>query len=113
MNSHFSTLPVFNGRNFSEWREQIKFYLGVMDLDLALREEKPSSITDSSIEEEKFHYKNWEKSNRLSLIYMRMSMASNIKSALPETESVKEMIKFVEERSQTADKSLARTLLST
>jgi hypothetical protein len=44
---------------------------------------------------------------------MQMSMASNIKSALPETESVKEMIKFVEERSQTADKSLARTLLST
>nr|KYP66638.1 Retrovirus-related Pol polyprotein from transposon TNT 1-94 [Cajanus cajan] len=50
-----------------------------MDLDLALREEKPSAITDSSTEEEKVHFKNWEKSNRLSLMYMRMSIADNIK----------------------------------
>ncbi|KAF1876471.1 hypothetical protein Lal_00029819 [Lupinus albus] len=42
-----------------------------------------------------------------------MSIASNIKSALPKTESAKEMLKFVEERSQTADKSLAGTLMST
>ena len=58
MNSHFLTLPVLNGLNFSEWREQIKFYLGVKDLDLSLREEKLSAITDSSSEEEKVHYKN-------------------------------------------------------
>jgi len=42
-----------------------------------------------------------------------MSIASNIKSALSKTDSAKEFIKFVEERSQTADKSLARTLMST
>ena len=84
-----------------------------MDLDLALREDEPSAITNTSTEEEKVHYKNWERSNRLSLMYLRMSIASNIKSALPETENAKEMIKFVKERSQTADKSLAGTLMST
>ena len=43
---------------------------------------------------------------------MRMSIESNIKSALPQTESAKEMIKLVEECSQTVDKSLAGTLMS-
>ena len=37
---------------------------------------------------------------------MRMSIASNIKSALPKIDSAKEFMKFVEERSQTTDKSL-------
>ena len=44
---------------------------------------------------------------------MRMSIASNIKSALPKTDNAKEFMKFVEERSQTTDKSLVGTLMST
>ena len=44
---------------------------------------------------------------------MRMSIAINIKSALPKTENAKEFMKFVEVRSQTVDKSLAGTLMST
>jgi len=42
-----------------------------------------------------------------------MSIASNIKSALSKTVSAKEFMKFVEERSQTANKSLVRKLMST
>lgn len=61
MHLQFSPVSNFNGLKFSKWSEQIQFYLGVMDLDLALREEKPSAITTTSTEEEKVHYKNWEK----------------------------------------------------
>jgi hypothetical protein len=67
-------VPVFNGLNFSEWKEQVEFHLGVLDLDLALSEEKPAAITDASSNEEKTHYKAWEKSNRQSLKFMRMSI---------------------------------------
>jgi len=42
-----------------------------------------------------------------------MSLASNIKSVLPKIDNVEEFMKFVEERSQTADKSLIGTLMST
>ncbi|KAL5837578.1 hypothetical protein ACOSQ3_014747 [Xanthoceras sorbifolium] len=45
-----------------------------------------------------------------------MSVANNIKSTLPKTESAKEFMNFVDtlkRRSQTADKSLARTLIGT
>ena len=45
VHSHFLYVPVFNGLNFSELSEQIHFYLGVMDLDLALRVEDPISIS--------------------------------------------------------------------
>ena len=43
---------------------------------------------------------------------MRMTVANNIKTALPKTEVAKEFMKFVEERSQTADKSLTGTLMA-
>jgi len=42
-----------------------------------------------------------------------MSLANNIKSALPEIENAKEFMKFVEERFQIIDKSIAGTLMST
>ena len=87
--SYASPVPIFNGLNFSDWCEQVQFHLGVLDLDSALQVEKPAAITDTSSAEEKSYYKNWERSNRLSLMFMRMSIANNIKSALPKTESAK------------------------
>jgi len=113
LHSHASSVPVFNGLNFPDWSEQIQFHLGVLDLDLAFQVEKPTAITDASSNEEKAHYKACARSNRLSLMFMRMSIASNIKSALPKIDDAKEFMKFVEERSQTVDKSLAGTLMST
>ena len=63
MRSHISSIPIFNGLNSPEWSEQIRFYFGVMDLDLSLQIEEPYAITVSSTEGEKIHYKNWEKIN--------------------------------------------------
>ncbi|XP_074562538.1 uncharacterized protein LOC141819065, partial [Curcuma longa] len=109
----FPSVTVFNGLNFSEWNEQVNFHLGVLDLDFALLKEKPTAITDSSSEEEKSKYKIWERSNRLSLMFMRMTIANNIKTTIPQTENAKEYLKFVEERFCSADKSLAGTLNGT
>ena len=71
----------------------------MLDLDLAFQVEKPAAITDANSNEEKAHYKAWARSNKLSSMFMRMSIASNIKSALPKTDDAKEFMKFVEERS--------------
>ncbi|XP_057953598.1 uncharacterized protein LOC131147938 [Malania oleifera] len=104
---------MFNGLNFANWSEQVQFHLRVLDLDLALLSDQPAAITDSSSAEEITYYNNWERSNRLNLIFMRMSVANNIKTVIPKTESSKELLKFVGERSQTANKSLAGTLMGT
>ena len=95
LHSQATSVPVFNGLNFSDWSEKVQIHLGVLDLDLAIWIEKPTAIDDSS-NEEKAHYRAWEKSNKLSLMFMRMSIANNIKSTLPKTENAKEFMKFVE-----------------
>ncbi|XP_015169408.1 uncharacterized protein [Solanum tuberosum] len=80
-----------------------------MDLDLALLNDKPTAITDMSSEDENSFHKSWERSNRLSLVFMRMTVANNIKSTIPQTESAREYLKFVEEHFRSTDKSLAGT----
>ncbi|XP_016484865.1 uncharacterized protein LOC107805348 [Nicotiana tabacum] len=83
-----------------------------MDLNLALLNDKPTTITVSSRADEKSFYKAWERSNRLSLMFMRMNIANNIKSIIPQTESAREYLKFVEKRFRSADKSLVGTLMA-
>jgi hypothetical protein len=104
---------IFNGFNFSNWCEQVQFHLGVLDLDLAFEVEKHAAIIGTSSAEEKSFHKAWERSNILSLMFMRMSITNNIKSTLPKTKSAKEFMTFVENCSQIIDKSLTGTLMST
>ncbi|XP_019236491.1 PREDICTED: uncharacterized protein LOC109222002 [Nicotiana attenuata] len=90
----------------------VQFHLGVMDLDLALLNDKPTAITDTSSADEKSFHKAWERSNKLSLMFMRMSIANNIKSTIPQKESAREYLKFMEECFRSADKSLTGTLMA-
>ena len=48
LNSHVSFMPIFNELNFSNWNEQVQFHLGILDLDLAMLEEKLVTIIDVS-----------------------------------------------------------------
>ena len=48
------------GTNFSAWKEQVQFHLGVLDLEIALGSKKLSAFTDTSSVEEKDFYKAWE-----------------------------------------------------
>ncbi|XP_022851822.1 uncharacterized protein LOC111373516 [Olea europaea var. sylvestris] len=98
LHSHASSVPLFNGLNFSDRCEQVQFNLGVLDLDfdLTLQVEKPIDLTNESSAHERSFHKARERSNRLSLILMRMTLAKNIKSIIPKTDNAKEYMKFVE-----------------
>ena len=84
-----------------------------MDLDLTILEKNPTTIIDSSSIEDKVHYKAWERSNKLSLMFMRMIVADSITTTLPKIDNAKEFMGLVREHSQTTDKSLTGTLIST
>ena len=98
VHSHASDVTIFNGLNFSEWHEQVNFHLGVLDLDLALLEEKSADITDMSSEAEKSKHKAWDRSNILCLNFMRITIANNIKSTLLESVTALEYLKLIEKR---------------
>ena len=112
MQSHASYVVVYNGLNFAEWSEQVSFHLGALDLDLALLEDKPPALTRTSLTAERNLMNNWIRSNRLCLMFMKMTVAGNIKVSLPEVETAKEFMEELKKRSKTADKSLASTLMA-
>ena len=89
LHSQAASIVKFNGLNFSEWCEQVQFHIGVMDLDSALLNEKPAAVTVTSSDEQISFHKSWERSNRLSLMFMRMSTESNIKSTLKKIEEAR------------------------
>ncbi|KAJ9560006.1 hypothetical protein OSB04_005166 [Centaurea solstitialis] len=66
LHSHASSVPLLNGTNFSEWRENVEFTLGVLDLDLALTSEKPPELNDKSTKEDKELHKLWEKNKSVA-----------------------------------------------
>jgi len=70
LHSHATFVSIFNGLNFSDLSEQIQSHLGVLDLDLPFQIEKLVAITDDSSNEEKAHYRDWKKSNKLSSMFM-------------------------------------------
>ncbi|CAA7045079.1 unnamed protein product [Microthlaspi erraticum] len=71
-----STVPILIGTNFSEWKEKVEFTLGVLDLELALRQDEPNPVTDESTEEEYQLHKAWERANRLNIMFLRMTIAN-------------------------------------
>ncbi|XP_042432876.1 uncharacterized protein LOC122019481 [Zingiber officinale] len=99
------------GSNFKKWNEQIRLILGVMDLDYALRVNKPTPLSNTSTQDEKSAYEKWERSNRLSLIIMKGSISSDIRGGVPNSENAKDFLDSVEEQFKSSSKALATTLI--
>ena len=106
-------LVKFNGLNYAEWADHIDFQLGVMNLDIAIVMEKPATPTNESTDDDKKKFDLWERANRLSLNYMRMMIAENVKPSMPKTENAKEFMLKLKEFSQSdlTDKSIVGTLM--
>ncbi|KAH7574473.1 hypothetical protein JRO89_XS03G0300600 [Xanthoceras sorbifolium] len=81
---------------WTQWKLEVEVILGMMDLDLALREDKPSTPTETSLPEEKSKYEKWEKSNSLSLLLMRSKMSNYVRSFVPGSENVKQYFAGIE-----------------
>ncbi|XP_039169417.1 uncharacterized protein LOC120293753 [Eucalyptus grandis] len=102
-------VEILIGSNFKRWKQDIEFALGIVDMDLALREDEPVRPNDQNIVDQKAHYARWEKSNRLSLIAMKRSIAEHLISGLP---YAKQFLEAVGERYRVSDKAEAGNLLS-
>ena len=107
VNNNNATIEILSGSNYKRWRSDIEFDLGMMDLDMALREDEPPKPTNESTEAMRAHYAKWERSNRLSLISIKRSIAEHLLGGIPESNNAKEFLVVVANRYQTSDNAEA------
>ena len=91
MNNCSASIEILTGSNYGKWKQDLEFSLGIADLDLSLREDKPV-ITDESTPEQKELLAKWERSDRLSLMAIKRTVSEHLLSGLPETGTAKEFL---------------------
>ncbi|XP_010260531.1 PREDICTED: uncharacterized protein LOC104599621 [Nelumbo nucifera] len=82
-----------------------------MDLDLAIRIDKPTRITSANTGEQKALYEKWERSNCMSIMIIMSTISTAIRGAIPEKESTMDYLKAEEEHLVGSTKTLASTLM--
>ena len=110
-------IEPLTGNNFQTWKDSLLLHLGWHEVDLALMESKPveSKKDATGYAELKKAYdtkvEKWERSNRMALLIMNLSISTEIKGAIPPNESAAEYLKSVEEQFKGSEKVYADELL--
>ena len=82
-----------------------------MDIDYTIRKEEPAPITETSSAEDVCIYDKWERSNRLSMMFIKTKISTDIRGFVEQINKVKPLLKAVDEQFETYDKTLASTLI--
>ena len=86
---NLNTVEPLTGVNYRKWKQDLEIVLGVMDWDLALRTEEPLAPTDDSTSNQKSKYEKWHKSNRITLLIIKMSMTYVVRGGFPDATNAK------------------------
>ena len=81
-----------------------------MDIDYATRKNEPE-ITETNIKEEKVLHEQWERSNRLSIMFIKTSISVGIRGSIEQHTNVRALLKAIDEQFATSDKARASTLI--
>ncbi|XP_074308307.1 uncharacterized protein LOC141643165 [Silene latifolia] len=104
-------IPELNGDNYKAWKERMLLHLGWLDIDYAIRKDEPPKVTKESTKEAIDLYEKWEKSNRLSIMFIKTRMCASIRGSVDQHTKVEDLIKAIDEQFATSDKALASTLI--
>ena len=76
--------------------------------------DEPTKPTDTSLEEDKKMWENWERSNRLMMSFLKLSIAPNVKPSQPKTENVREFVAEIKKCTMIdiVDKSIVAALIN-
>ena len=105
-------IPVLNGTNFKNWKERVMIVLGCLDLDHALRLDRPANLTHSSSTVERLAFEKWERSNRMSVMIMQNSIPEPLSGGILEGIDAKGFLKQISDRFATNEKVETSTTLS-
>ena len=104
-------IPELRGDNYKVWKERVLLHLGWMDIDYAIRKEEPDPIIETSTAEAVCLYDKWERSNRLSVMFIKTKISAGIRGSVEQITKVKPLLKAIDEQFETSDKALASTLI--
>ena len=99
------------GDNYKIWKERILLQLGWMDIYYAIRKDEPPAITDESSPADVALYERWERSNRLSVMFIKTKISAGIRGSVDQHEKVRDLLKAIDDQFITSDKTLASTLI--
>ena len=99
------------GDNCKVWKKRVLMHFGWMDIDYAIRKEEPDPITETSTTEVVCLYDKWERSNRLSMMFIKTKISASIRGSVEQINKVKPLLKAIDEQFETSDKALASTLI--
>ena len=99
-----------DGDNNKVWKDRILLQSGCMDIDYAIRKDKlvlfePSTPTQVALHE------RWERSNHLSLMFIKTRICAGIRGSIKQYTNVKDLLKAINEQFVTSDKALANILI--
>ena len=70
-------IPELKGDNYKVWKERILFHLGWMNIDYVIRKDKLIIIA-TNIADENALYERWERSNHLSVMFIKTKISTSI-----------------------------------
>ena len=82
-----------------------------MDIDYTIRKEEPDPIIEANTAEAVCLYDKWERSNRLSVMFIKTKISSGIRGSIEQLTKVKPLLKAIDEQFETSDKTLTSTLI--
>ncbi|XP_074305746.1 uncharacterized protein LOC141640966 [Silene latifolia] len=112
VSANINMISMLDGTNFRYWKENVMIVLGCMDLDLALRDERPTALTATSTSDAKRDMEKWERSNRMSLMIMKRAIPESFRGTMSEEDNAKKFLVELEKRFVKNEKSETSTLLT-
>ncbi|CAN6576311.1 unnamed protein product [Malus baccata var. baccata] len=109
----FSSIEPLNGGNFKKWKQDVEIVLGLMDYDLALREDQPPAVTENSTNEQRMKTERWEKSNRMALMVMKRSITETVRGGIPVCDKAKDFLEAVGAKFKVSEKAEMGNLMTT
>ena len=104
-------IPELRGDIYEVWKEKVLLHLGWMDIDYTISKDEPNPITETSITEAISLYEKWERSNRLSMMFIKTKIPSSIRGSVEQVDKIKPLLKAIDEHFETSDIALASTLI--
>ncbi|KAJ9557218.1 hypothetical protein OSB04_011832 [Centaurea solstitialis] len=94
VSAQLAGIPTLNGTNYAMWKESVEIVLGYIDLDHALRMERPNSTTENPNTDK---IEKWDRSNRMCLMIMKRSIPSTFRGSIIEGTNAKNFLKEIEQ----------------